>query len=496
MQLPNTIARPSRLLFAAACLALFLLRPAPAAAHPLGNFSINLYSHIAVGTERVAVRYVVDMAEIPTFQEWGGTAPQQQQQTAYLDRLAPVLLHGLQLDLDGKPAVLELQRSSIAFPAGQGGLLTTRIELELAAVVPDSAAGGQHHIVYQDNNYADRQGWHEIVVDAGPGMLLRDSAVASSSISDELRAYPADLLSSPLDVRSATATLAPGAGGTQQPTSVAGKAADDTLAALIAVDLDQPAALAGALLAALALGAAHALSPGHGKTIVAAYLVGSRGTPRHALFLGLVTTATHTIGVFMLGVLTLYASRWFLPERVYPWLGVISGVLVVLVGASLLRSRLRSARAGAQPHGHDHSHDGLYQDGQLHEHAGAHGHHGHSHLPPAGAGTRVAWRSLAWLAISGGLAPCPTALVLMLGAIAVGRAGLGLLLVTVFSAGLALVLTGIGLLFLYGGRRLSTLSAARLPGVGVALRLLPVAGALTVTLAGLLITLRAAIELV
>ncbi len=483
-------ASHKRLLVAAACLALLVaMRPTAAAAHPLGNFSVNLHSHIVVGSAGVDLRYVVDMAEIPTFQEWGGVTPGRQEQVSYLERTAATLRDGLRLEIDGVPSPLALQDATIAFPAGQGGLSTTRIELELFAQVPDAATNEQHAIAYRDDNFADRLGWHEIVIGAGAGVVLRDLGVPSRSISDELRKYPADLLSSPLDVRSATASVAPGSSGTERrPLTAKAPAAEDRLAALVAVDLGQPAALAGALLAALLLGAAHALSPGHGKTIVAAYLVGSRGTPRHALFLGLVTTATHTIGVFALGGLTLYASSWFLPERIYPWLGMLSGVMVVLVGASLLRSRLRIARGSTALHDHDHSHD----EQHIHEHA--HGQHGHSHLPPVAAGGRVTWRSLAPLAISGGLAPCPTALVLMLGAIAAGRVGLGLALVTVFSAGLALVLTCVGLLFLYGGKRLVRLRATQRPLAGVAFRLLPLAGAVVVTLAGALITLRAALD--
>lgn len=472
-------------------LALWALLPGPASAHPLGNFSVNLYSHVGVGNQRVDVRYVMDMAEIPTFQEWGGAEPGQDKRDAYLARLARELHGGLHLDVDGTPTQLQLLSTSLAFREGQGGLPTTRVELELWAPLPDATRNQQRAIAYRDDNFAGRLGWHEIVVVAGPGAALRESSAPSSSVSDELRAYPADLLSSPLDVRSTTASVVPGSGGSVERPAVTG-VAQDRLAALIAVDLNQPLALAGALLAAMALGAAHALSPGHGKTIVAAYLVGSRGTLRHAVFLGLVTTATHTIGVFVLGLLTLYASRWILPERIYPWLGVLSGVLVVLGGASLLRNRLQIALGrAAHSHVHDGNPDHVHSHGgQVHDHA----HAGHSHLPPGAEGARVSWRSLAPLAISGGLAPCPTALVVMLGAIAVGRVGLGLLLVAVFSSGLALVLTGVGLVFLYGGKRLGKLRATRLPAVGLAFRLLPLAGALIVTVAGAIMTLRAAWE--
>src|ERR1039457_6213572 len=184
-----------------------------------------------------------------------------------------------------------------------------------------------------------------------------------------------------------------------------------------------------AMLAAFAFGAVHALSPGHGKTLVAAYLVGSRGTPRHAVFLGLTVTLTHTVSVFALGLVTLYLSRFVLPETITPILGTISGVTIVWVGATLLYRRTvgRGAAPPAQGLAHDHG------DGRV-----------HTHLPEEiGVGGLIA------LGASGGLVPCPSALVLLLTSVSLGRVGLGLTLLVAFSAGLAMVLTGVGLAVLY-----------------------------------------------
>jgi nickel/cobalt exporter len=182
-----------------------------------------------------------------------------------------------------------------------------------------------------------------------------------------------------------------------------------------------------AMLAAFAFGAVHALSPGHGKTLVAAYLVGSRGTPRHAVFLGLTVTFTHTVSVFALGLVTLYLSRFVLPETITPILGAISGVTIVWVGATLLYRRTVGRRITAPALAHDHG------DGRV-----------HTHVPDEiGVGGLIA------LGASGGLVPCPSALVLLLTSVSLGRVGFGLTLLVAFSAGLAVVLTGIGLAVLY-----------------------------------------------
>ncbi len=226
--------------------------------------------------------------------------------------------------------------------------------------------------------------------------------------------------------------------------------------------------LAG-LVVAFGLGAIHALSPGHGKTIVAAYLVGARGTPRHAIFLGGMVTFTHTVSVFLLGLGTLFLSRFVLPEKIYPVLGAISGMAIVWIGATLFFRRLRVVR-----HAHAHHH-------HAHHHHHEHGHeHTHSHVPE-----EVSMGGLIALGASGGLVPCPSALVLLLSSVALGRVGVGLTLLVAFSAGLAVVLSGIGLAVLYAKHLLPD---AEKTSKHAAFRYLPVASAAVITGVGIVMT--------
>jgi len=256
-------------------------------------------------------------------------------------------------------------------------------------------------------------------------------------------------------------------------------------------------ALLVGMIVAFGLGAVHALSPGHGKTIVAAYLVGTRGTPGHAIFLGAMVTFTHTISVFLLGLTTLFLSRYVLPEKIFPVLGVISGVSIVWIGAILLYQRIRAARrlaphrhhehaqehqhahAHAHSHPHEHDHDHHQQDhgGLVHDHGEG---HVHSHMPD-----EVSLGSLIALGASGGLVPCPSALVLLLSAIALGRIGLGLILLVAFSLGLAGVLMAIGLVVLYAKHLLPD---SRKSATHPVFRLLPVASAAIIVCIGLIMT--------
>ena len=194
-------------------------------------------------------------------------------------------------------------------------------------------------------------------------------------------------------------------------------------------------AIAGAFL----WGAMHSLTPGHGKTLVGAYLMGERATPKHALILATTTTITHTLGVFALGLVALFAAKYVLPEQLYPWFSLTSGVMVVAIGLNLFRSRMASSH-----NHHDHDHDHIHHHD--HDHTHHHEHHDHHH-PSIDKGVSIP--SLLALGISGGLLPCPAALVLLLGAIAVNKTALGLILVIAFSLGLSAVLTGLGLTLVY-----------------------------------------------
>lgn len=244
-----------------------------------------------------------------------------------------------------------------------------------------------------------------------------------------------------------------------------------------------------AVTGAFVWGAVHALSPGHGKTIVGAYLIGSQATPKHALFLGLTTTLTHTIGVFALGLVSLFASRYILPQQLYPWLSAISGLLVVGIGVNLVRDRYGRVKSrqqhllqhsGAHTHSHHHAEAGHHA--HHHSHSHSHNEHTHSHLPPE----RVSWQSLLALGVSGGLVPCPSALVLLLSAIALGQITLGLSLVLAFSLGLAATLTSLGLLLVIAKPWFE-----KVPSRFGSLQILPVVSALAIAVAGILITLQA-----
>lgn len=530
-----------------------LLMPASTWAHPLGNFTINRYSRLEVGSAQLQLYYVIDMAEIPTFQERNRidtndddvmSAAEQEQ---YLVGQMGLLQRNLQLQVGGRPLTLQLQERELEFPVGQGGLPILRLTARFAAELPPGSASQAE---YRDTNYADRLGWQEIVVRSEAGTEVLDSTVPAQDVSDELRSYPADLLQSPLAVNSASFRFQPG-GTTTTPATTASVPVSqpvegrgiDQFAALITTEELGPLTLLFTLLVAFGLGAVHALSPGHGKTIVAAYLVGSRGTMRHALFLGLTTTITHTAGVFALGLVTLLVSEFILPEQLYPWLGAASGLIVCGIGLTLFRERLRTFwqlvkvqnerrtdhhhhhhhqhvhhhdHAHEHAHTHDHHHHGHHHhhpdDAHDHHHAHQHDHdhhhdhpsvthhaslvsrlrsllghgHSHSHMPPGADGSPITWRSLLALGISGGLLPCPSALVVLLSAIALHRVGLGLLLIVAFSLGLASVLTAIGIVMVHAGRWFE-----RIPTSGRLMRAVPVVSALAVTLAGIAITVQA-----
>ena len=498
-----------------ACLALAVfvcLLPREAQAHPLGNFTINHFSDLQFSGERARITYVLDLAEIPTLQQKdvldsdGDGELSKVESESYLDARIPTLVEGLRLRVGDEDQPLRVLDSSAEYRPGQGGLPTLRIKANLLAELPKEWRGQAH---YSDKTYENRLGWCEIVVRGGDGISIKDSTVPARGVSDELRSYPKDMLSSPLDVRAASFELVPG-NGTVEQDDAAGRAAEQVgtsiggvpqrVADLVTVSRLSAAVVALSMLAAFIWGAAHALTPGHGKAVVAAYLIGARGTAKHAGILGLTVTVTHTAGVFVLGAITLYLSRYILPEVLFPWLSVTSGVLVVVIGLSLLYRRLQGepgksghthAEHTHEEHGghthdhHDHSH---YHQHSEHAHV-HHTHDGHTHSHVPADGSKITWRGLMALGVSGGLVPCPAALVLLLGAISLGRLEFGIVLVVAFSVGLAVVLTGIGLLMIYGRKVFERYSfEARVP------RLVPIVSASVVTLAGLGIALGALVR--
>jgi len=436
-----------------------LALPAAADAHPLGNFSVNHQARVAISKDRVEVAYLLDQAEIPTFQERG------RPRAAVLARKRANVLRGLTLTVGGRLVALRPEAPArIAFPAGQGGLATTRVELRLSG----TAGTTGRTVRLRDATLPGRVGWKAIVAVPGSGTAVRSSVPAEDPTA-RLTRYPQDLLRYPPDQREATFAVGAGTGTVTAPRidgsgtttitaaedagAVVGTAAtrgEDGFAGV----LDSAGGLSLLLLlAAAGWGAVHALSPGHGKAMVAAYLVGTRGMARHAVALGVAVTVTHTAGVFALGVVTLALSAAVVPEDLYPLLNLAAGLLVAGVGASVLRSRLRARRA----HHHHHDHP-----------------------------DRITWRGIVAMGASAGLVPCPSALVVLLAAIAQHQVALGLALIVAFSAGLAATLTALGLAVVASGRAL-----ARLGGGGRVVAALPTLSALAIVAVGCVLTLSA-----
>jgi nickel/cobalt transporter (NicO) family protein len=425
---PTHPARLAALLAAGAALA----APAAADAHPLGNFSVNHLTEVRVSPQRVDVRYVLDQAEIPTFQERGLPAG------AVLAGKRAEVARRLVVTVGGRRVTLRpAGPARLSHPPGQGGLATTRVVLPLSAEVRTLRA-----IRIHDGTFPGRIGWKAVVPLPGRGTAVR-SDVPGSDPTHELRRYPRDLLKSPADVRDARLTVTPGAGTVSAPGGRAAFSSGSGSGGFASILDDGGGVLVLLLAAAFGWGALHALSPGHGKSMVAAYLVGTRGSVRDALLLGGTVTVTHTAGVFALGLVALSLSAWILPEHLYPWLNLAAGLMVVGVGLRVLRGRLRHTRA------HNHDHDHVHDHDPVHNHGHDHGH------DRAGRGSILA------LGASAGLIPCPTALVVLLGAISQHRVGLGLVLIVAFSLGLAATLTGLGIVVVHASRALARL---RVPG--------------------------------
>jgi len=443
-----------------------------ASAHPLGNFTINHYAGLVVRQDAVNVDYVIDMAEIPAFQERadidrdGDGVLRDAELATYAAARCDALRSGLSLHVEGRAPVLSVAGATATLPLGQAGLSTLRLECEYRSTLAAGADAQSHLLEFADVNYADRIGWREVTA-RGDGVRL-ETTLPSESASARLTAYPQDLLSSPLDVRGGSIRFIAGAPMVEPEAAVTPASAPatdgrptDVLAALIGQRELSLIGMLGALLIALGLGVLHALSPGHGKTVMAAYLVGTRGTRRQALVLGPVVALSHTAGVLLLGAVTLGASRLIAPERLYPYLSIAAGMIVLGIGLALIQQRIR-----VRGHGHDHQH-----------------HHGETAAP-------LGWRPLVALGLSGGIVPSASALLLLLGAIHFDRIGFGLVLILAFGLGMAATLVGVGLV-LVGARRLTQSAANGHRLIRRGLRWMPELTALLVVLFGVGMTAQA-----
>jgi len=463
-----------------------LMSSAPASAHPLGNFTVNVYTGVAVVPGQLHVLRVLDMAEIPTFQEMpnidtnGDGTADGAERAAWAAREAPGFGRAVTITVNGRPVQLAVATAAMRFRPGQAGLPILRLVATYTAPAPRAG-----RVAVSEHAYADRIGWREITAVGANGEAVAGSTVPTRSVSDTLLVYPTALLSSPLRVTRATFSFAPGvqAGGAPAPAGVASS------------DGQRPGVIGGSfanlvdrsgrslpvvglcLLLAMGFGALHAVAPGHGKTIMAAYLVGAGGKVRQALTGGVAISLMHTTSVLAIGGVVLWAQRFIPPERIYPWLGLVSGIVVVGLGAVLLVVRTRGRRAG---HGHT-DHDHAEQ-----EHAHPHS-HDHTVLDPSTS--LLSRKGLAALAISGGLLPSPTALVVLLASVALHRVAFGLALIVAFSVGLAAALTTVGVVAI----RARDLFARRLKGrlAGA----LPVGSAAVIFAAGAVLLARAAVQL-
>jgi nickel/cobalt transporter (NicO) family protein len=489
-----------------------LLGSTAAHAHPLGNFSVNHSHNLTFTPDGVVDHAVVDFAEIPTEQsrrsvdtDGDGTASDTElalfgTQTCERVRAATRLTIGANI------SAFTISSRSFIYQQGQAGLPTSRLECVLDAKADLSRPRG---ISFKQTFDSDRVGWREITA-VGNGLRLIDSSVPTQSTTDTLRTFPTGALDSPLIIGNATLSVEPGTdqsvalrngGSVASPSIFKGGAMAGAVDRITTRFNDlvgrRDLTIGVGLLAvalALLLGASHALLPGHGKTVMAAYIAGRQGSARDAVIVGATVTATHTGGVLILGLL-LTVSSALAGATVLSWLGVASGLLIAGLGASLLLNALRH-RAPSHSH-HDHTgHHGH------HGHTHGHGDHGHAHdsgrgnararhrrttvvpaRPGASASIRsrdsadvavldrprvatavrvnkrqtisspskpapatVSRRGLIGMGIAGGLVPSPSALIVLLSAIALGRTAFGVLLVVAYGLGMAATLTAAGLL--------------------------------------------------
>lgn len=470
--------------------AVVLALPAQSAsAHPLGNFTVNQALALDLYPNRVEVSAVVDEAELPTLQDRSAVAAHGP--TVYNARVCNDLARDVTVQVNGRRLVWTVRPTGFEYRPGSAGLKTSRLTCALSA--PADLAGAS--MVDVTNGYrSDRIGWRELTA-VGHRVHPVDPPIPARSPSDELRSYPIDLLGSPLNQRSARLHVLPGDGpvgagpkthlNQGDPVSRWIANADRSLEGLVGERLTPLIGLLGVVLALL-LGAGHAALPGHGKTVMAAYLAGRQGRPRDALVVGATVTLTHTGGVLVLGLLLTSAAS-LAGEVVLSWLGVASGVLVAAVGITMLAGTLRRRTPGHQHrHDHDHHHHGHDHDHHQHRHDHDHRHHdGH----PAGPGRRL---GLVGMGVAGGLVPSPSALVVLLGAIGLGHTWFGVLLVAAYGVGMAGTLTAAGLLLI----RLRNRFPAR-PGRALTrlARLVPAGSAVLVLCVGLGLAGRAALAL-
>ncbi|CRK61985.1 Inner membrane protein [Alloactinosynnema sp. L-07] len=486
-----------------------------AGAHPLGNFTVNHYTGLTVHPHRIDAVAIVDRAEISTAQERplvdrddNGVADEAER-SAHAHAGCTSLADNLHVDTEASSTRWTISTVSFTYHPGEGGMTTSRLHCALTADVNLRLPAD---ITARTSYDSQRIGWREITA-RGQGVALTSSTVATTSATDELRHYPQDPLAAPLDQRSATLRVQAGQSSAQT-LAPAGPPSTNFIAAILdkisatftslvgAREITVPIGLL-ALLLAIALGASHAAMPGHGKTIIAAYLAGQRGTPRDALTVGATVTLTHTAGVLVLG-LVLPIVTTFAGDAILTWLGLASGFLVTVIGlrllhAALLNRPIHRHHHHRHPHDHHHHRDGTHSHSHSHSHdrhdtaAGLATTHNHaaSHTSEAEPASTTRG-TLIGMGIAGGLVPSPSALVVLLGAVALGRTAFGVLLIIGYGLGMAATLTLAGLFLIRMRDRIETTTRPAYAALWKRLsRIGPVATSTLVVVVGLGLTLRA-----
>jgi len=429
-----------------------------AAAHPLGNFTINHLSKLSFDGQRATLHYVLDMAEIPTFQAMRAVTPDGKMNVAQLAAWATAegqeLAPQLKLQVAGNALPFSIVRTAARTRPGAGGLPLMYFTLDASAMLPASATD----YTYRDGTFAGRLGWRDVVV------------APATEPTHELLAYPSALLGSPRNLAAIDIALASGGRapvispiaddgpvpGSGLPSSIV---KSNQLSDMLAKGTGDWTFVFFTFLVAIALGALHALEPGHGKTLLAISLVGARATVKQATILASALTVAHTIGVIALGVAISMLKGYFVPESIYPWITLVSGIVIAVIGARALQRQLRlrqtlqTAHPQASAHWHDHDH----AHGHSHDHSHGHSHdHGdaddlaHARSHAIAGSAPLTFGGTVWAAMSGGVAPCPAALVVLLAAIALNQVAYGVFVIIAFSFGLAATLTGLGIAVVRG----------------------------------------------
>jgi nickel/cobalt transporter (NicO) family protein len=524
-----------------------LLLPTLAAAHPLGNFTINTYAEVRIEPERVFLDVVIDQAEIPTYLarddldlDFDGSISDEEIEIGRVDACRKAA-GSLELTAGGQPLELVNMEAGLSFPPGVSGLSTMRLACAFEAHLPAPIGAAPTTIAYSDGSYPDRIGWREIIVTAS-GVTLATTGtepLRETSVSTRLTSYPEDLLARPLDDEkviveatiggptlaafdvpdaepvpgvvikpspSAPASSAPASPGPSpaavatQPAVVPGGVTGTELPSIFGEANLTPLVVILSLITAAGLGAWHALTPGHGKTLMAAYLVGTRGTTLHALGLGLSVSVSHTAGILVLAGVIVGLAGAVAPDAVVRWAPVVAAVSIVIIGGWMLLSELRRRRAAARAasgdrhddadHHHDgadHHHDGAGHPDDDHDHMYAHGGAAHSHVPAPGSS--ITWRSLFLLGLAGGLIPSTSALLILLGSIAAGRPFFGFVLVVAFGLGMAVVMGGIGLVLVAARDRVERIELG--PGLARVRETVPLIASVVVLSFGVFLTAQA-----